>query len=284
MENGKLFISTACLKNKSIIDRVSDLSKITLNIELSGGSQYEPRLLDKLVKLKREKGFNFLIHNYFPPPEKHFILNVADTSEQTRGFIRKTVGYVESLGIDYYSVHAGLKRDFKKFKNELPYGPSGKRYSLNGIYQNEIWFRKEFPEIKLALENSYPHNPNMETAFVIHIDEIVEYLESGVNTYLLFDLGHLKVSSRILDFNYIEAVELIFEKYIDRVLEIHLSENQGESDKHEIVFSDSIQYLLIRDNSDLIRKKNINVTIEARNYSIENIQESFNLMNEALAK
>ena len=65
---------------------------------------------------------------------------------------------------------------------------------------------------------------------------------------------------------------------------IHLSENQGKSDKHETVFSDSMQYLLIRDHSDLIRNKSINVTIEARNYSIENIQECFNLMNEALYK
>jgi len=282
-ENGNLFVSTSCFKKKSIIDIVGDLSKITLNIELSGGSQYEPHLLDKLVKLKKEKGFNFLVHSYFPSPEKHFILNFADTSVQTRKFVSTAVGYVKLLDIDYYSIHAGLKRDFK-LKDELLYEPSGEHYFLHDIYQNEMWFRKEFPGIKLAVENSYPNNLNTETAFLTHIDEIVEYLESGVNTYLLLDLGHLKVSSRILDFNYIDAVELIFEKYIDRVLEIHLSENQGKSDKHEIVYSDSIQYLLMRDYSDLIREKNINVTIEARNYSIENILESFTLLSKVLNK
>ncbi len=281
MENGKLFLSTSCVKNKSVIDIVGKLSEITLNIELSGGSQYETGLLDKLVKMKKEKRLNFLIHSYFPPPENHFVLNFADTSKKTREFIREAVRYIKTLDIEYYSVHAGLKRDFK-FQNELLHSPDGKHYSLEDLYKNVKWFRKEFPGIKLVLENSYPNYLDTVTSFLTHIDEITEFLEKDENSYLLLDLGHLKVSSTILGFNYLNAVELIFEKYIDRVLEIHLSENQGKSDDHEIVYPNSVQYMLIKDHCDLIRKKNINVTIEARSYLVENIQESFTLINKAL--
>ena len=276
-----LFISTSSIKAGSILDAVEILTGLTRNIELTGGNNYDVHLQDKLIKIKKEWNINFLIHSYFPPPKKHFILNFADTSERTRGFIKNTIAYVKMLDIDYYSIHAGLKSDFK-LENELLVDPGEKHYSLDNIYENVKWFRKEFPDTKLAMENLFPNNMNTETGYLMHIDEIAEFLKSDENTYLLLDLGHLKASSRILDFNYLNAVEFIFDKYIDRVLEIHLSENRGKADDHEIVYSDSIQYLLIRNYSDLIRGKNINVTIEARNYSIKDIQENMELINSAL--
>ncbi len=276
-----LFISTSSIKTGSVLEAVDKLTGLTKNIELTGGNNYDACLQDKLLTIKKERDINFLIHSYFPPPQKHFILNFADTSKCTRGFIKNTMTYVKMLDIDYYSIHAGLKRDYK-LKNELLIDPGVKHYSLDNIYENTKWFRKEFPDTKLALENLYPNNMNTEIGYLMHIDEIAEFLENNEYTYLLLDLGHLKAASRILDFNYLNAVELIFDKYIDRVLEIHISENQGKSDNHEMVYSDSIQYLLIKDYSDLIRDKNINVTIEARNYSIENIRENMKLINSAL--
>lgn len=113
-----LYLSTSCINKGTIIEAVEELSRITPNIELSGGSEYDPDLLDRLNKTKREKNINFLIHSYFPPPKDHFILNFADKDEKTRQFIRETMRYVKSLDISYYSIHAGFKKSFT-LANEL---------------------------------------------------------------------------------------------------------------------------------------------------------------------
>lgn len=273
MVNGNnLFLSSQCIKRGNIIEAVEALSEISPNIELSGGSQYDTNLLDRLIEIKENKNINFLIHGYFPPPKEHFILNFANTGEKTREFIRETMRFVRALGINYYSIHAGFKRDFE-LDGELLINPAGKHYALEGICKNIEWFNKEFPHTKLAIENLYPNNMNKESCLFMHIDEIVEFLKRDKNTYFLLDLGHLKISSRLLGFDYLNAVELLFEKHGSRILEIHLSENNGSYDDHLMVYSDSIQYEIIKEYATIIKDRGINVVIEARNYSLKYIEK-----------
>lgn len=283
MGNGKkLFLSTSCVRTGNLVEDVREIFEITGNIELSGGSRYDPHLLKGLKRIKNERNINFLVHSYFPPPENDFILNFANTSDVTRGFIRKAMEYIRGLQIDYYSVHSGCKRDFD-FENELFSNPKGKRYTLRGIYENIEWFRNEFPDIKLALENSYPNNNLKESSFLTHIEEIFEVLECNKEIYLLLDLGHLKVSSVVLGFDYSVAVQILLDTYIDRVLEIHLSENEGLCDDHNLIHSDSLQYKMIKENVKSILQREINVTIEARNQPFEDVRECYLLIEEILS-
>lgn len=272
----RLFLSTQCIKG-NIIEAIEDLSEISSNIELSGGGQYDINLPGRLIEIKEKKNINFLIHGYFPPPREHFILNFADTSEKTREFIKNTIRFIRALGMDYYSVHAGFKRDFE-FSNELLVNPKGEHYSLDGIYENIEWFKEEFPDIKLALENLYPNNLNVDSCFLMHIDEITGILTNRQDIYLLLDLGHLKISSRILNFNYYEAMELILNKYGDRILEIHLSENHGEYDEHNLLYSDSVQYMAMRNYAGIIRNYNINMSLEVRHVSLEQLRRCYELL------
>ncbi|MBI4689577.1 MAG: sugar phosphate isomerase/epimerase [Nitrospirae bacterium] len=277
-----MFISSQCIRGESIIDVINELSEISPNIELSGGSRYDANLLDRLIEVKEKKDVNLLIHGYFPPPEKHFILNFADTGEKTREFIRETIRFIRAIGIDYYSIHAGFKRDFE-FDGELLTNPGDRHYTMEGIQKNIEWFNREFPDVRLAIENLYPNNMNKESCFFMHIDEIVEFLKIDRNTYLLLDLGHLKVSSVLFGFDYLDAAGLLFEKYGSRILEVHLSENNGCYDDHFLVHSDSVQYMIVKKYAKIINNNGINIAIEARGLNMDELFECHFIINEALA-
>ncbi|HIP13108.1 MAG TPA: hypothetical protein EYG73_10375 [Arcobacter sp.] len=269
-----LYISSASIKNNSIFETINQLKTITNNIELSGGTKIQEDMLENISKLKNKK-FNFLVHSYFPPPINDFVLNFADTSKKTRAFISESMKYVKELDISYYSVHAGFKRDFK-IKNELLIDGKSS-FLMENIINNISWFCDSYTE-KIALENLFP-NGQKETCFASHINEIVELLELDRRVFLLLDLGHLKISSRFYKFNYLEAVNLLFNKYSDRILEIHLSENNGMEDNHYIIQSDSIQYMILEKFRKNIIDNNINLVIEARGYSIEELNQCYDLLN-----
>lgn len=277
----RVHISTSSVKEENILDAIVKLAKITKNIELSGGHNYDGDLLAKLTKIKNQQCINFLIHCYFPPPKTHFILNFANRDKQTRNFIEESIKHVESLNVDYYSIHAGFKRD-SELRNEQLHITGEERYNIWDIYSNIEWFKNRYPNIKLALENLYPINSIKEICFFSHINDIVDILEGAKDIFLLLDLGHLKVSSRILDFNFLDAIELLFKRYADRISEIHVSENQGKRDDHSLINSDSIQYMIIRKFKEKINKNNIRITMEIRNCTVKEIQKCYTLINNAL--
>lgn len=276
-----IYISSACIQNKSIFGTLNQLKVITNNIELSGGTEIQKDMLLRIkkYKLKYEK-INFLVHSYFPPPVKDFVLNFADTSNQTRGFIQESMKYVQELKIKYYSIHAGFKEDFK-IKNELLIDGKGSFLQKN-ILENISWFYDNYTE-KLALENLFP-NDQKENCFISHIDEIVKLLEFNTKVFLLLDLGHLKISSRFYNFNYLDAVNLLFDKYSERILEIHLSENNGMEDNHNIIESDSIQCMILEKFRKKIIKNNINLVIEARGYSLQELKKCHDLLNKIIGE
>jgi uncharacterized protein (UPF0276 family) len=268
-----LYLSTSCIKADSVIDSIVKLSFITKNIELSGGNKYQEDVLEKINELTNDN-YNFLVHNYFPAPVNNFVLNFANTSDKTRNFIRQSMQYVKKLGISYYSIHAGFKKDFQ-IKNEI-LGDGKGCFVVKNIQENINWFYSNYIE-KLALENLFPNGQN-ETCFASHIDEIVELLKSDTRVFLLLDLGHLKISSKFYGFDYLEAVSLLFEKYSHRILEIHLSENNGVEDNHFIIQANNIQYMILKKFKKYIIENNINLVIEARGYSLEKLKECYNLI------
>ncbi len=276
-----LYISSASIKNDSIFETINQLKTITNNIELSGGTKIQEDMLKKISELQNKHDeFNFLVHSYFPPPVNDFVLNFADTSSQTRAFIDESMKYVKELDILYYSVHAGFKKDFN-IKNEILEDGKGS-FPLENIKKNLDWFYDNYTE-KLALENLFPNGQN-ETCFVSHIDEIVELLELDKRVFLLLDLGHLKISSRFYKFNYLEAVNFLFHNYSERILEIHLSENNGMEDNHYIIQSDSIQYMIIEKFRKNIIDNNINLVIEARGNSIQELNKCYELLNNIIGE
>ena len=79
-----IFISTSCIKNNKIRDSVQELAENGFqNIELSGGTKFYENFENDLLELKDRYKLNYRCHNYFPPPKKPFVLNLASLNNET---------------------------------------------------------------------------------------------------------------------------------------------------------------------------------------------------------
>lgn len=280
---GNFYISSSSVQADDVLKAVTSLYPLTPCIELSGGCRHDPRLLERLSAFKRARSVNFLLHSYFPPPTDSFVLNFADTSQSTRDFIERSMEFVTVLEVPYYSIHAGFRADFSSDDGGLLHEQSKRTFTLDGIAENVQWFFSRWPDIPLALENLYPNNGNTSCGFMMSPDEICEALERIPSISLLLDLGHLKVSAHLMGFDYLAAVARIFDQYGSRILEIHLSENDGLVDDHYPIRVDSDQYRIIKDRAGFIREHDIKVTIEARGIDSAELEVSYQLVLGVLA-
>ena len=110
-----IHISTGGFKNQSASDTVKLLAKDGfVSIELSGGV-YENNQLEKLKDLQIKYGINFRVHNYFPPPSKPFVFNLAslnkDIARLSIQHAKKAIDYSSELGGKVYGFHAGFLLD-----------------------------------------------------------------------------------------------------------------------------------------------------------------------------
>ena len=78
-----IYISTSCIKANTIKESIISIAKEGFkNIELSGGTKYYPSYETDLIELKNKFQLNYLIHNYFPPPKKPFVINLASLNDE----------------------------------------------------------------------------------------------------------------------------------------------------------------------------------------------------------
>ena len=92
------------------------------------------------------------------------------------------------------------------------------------------------------------------------------------------------MSSRYYGFNYLDAINTLFNEYGNRILEIHLSDNDGREDNHDLIYSDSIQYMILDKFKDIINTNKINIVIEARNCSLIELKECNNLIKKVIGE
>ena len=108
-----IFISTSCIKNKLIKSSIEDLAINGFkNIELSGGTELYDDFEDDLFNLKEKYSLNYRCHNYFPPPKKHFVLNLAslDNASFNNSFehLKRVISLSKKLDSYKFGFHAGF--------------------------------------------------------------------------------------------------------------------------------------------------------------------------------
>ena len=125
-----IFVSTGLMPNKSGFDAINYYSKNGINsIELSGG-RFLKNQIKKILLLKKNY-FKFQVHNYFPPPQKEFILNLASDNnmilKQSINHVKNSIVISRKLKSNYYSFHAGFLCDI----NPQDLGKRIKKKKLN---------------------------------------------------------------------------------------------------------------------------------------------------------
>lgn len=248
-----IFVSTSCVRSKKIGDSVLKLAQSGFkNIELSGGTEYYDNFENDLIKLKNEFDLSYLIHNYFPPPLEHFVLNLASTDkdiyEKSLSHYRRAIELAENLNIPKYGIHAGYLFD-PRVKDLGQIIAKNKMYDRGQAIDNFCLGYNELVSLSktvdIYVENnvvSYNNYQNFgENPFLLTDVESYNELKANIDFPLLLDLAHLKVSCNTLNLNFKEqALELInVSNYV------HLSNNNGKEDSNKAITKESDIFKLL---------------------------------------
>jgi sugar phosphate isomerase/epimerase len=235
-----MYCSTICLSSKYDFSNTLNIyDKLGIkNIEL--GHCKGPVDLNILKK----HDFKYTVHNYFPPPEKPFIINLASQDKLIREEsiiqIKKSIDFCTDYNINLFSFHAGFRIDPDM---KLKFNPSNipeYETSYNTFKESvaEIVDYAERINVKVAVENSALSEYNLVDGQnkLLLMCELYEFerlfneVNSG-NLGVLLDIGHLKLSSNLLHLN---ADEFIY-KLKDKIFAVHIHENNGRVDEHRLI-------------------------------------------------
>lgn len=253
-----IFISSNCSKKNNIKEVVQELVDHGIkDIELSGGTNFYPSYLDDLIELKAKHNLNYRLHNYFPPPEKHFVLNLASANEsvleQSRDMVMKSAEISKLFGSTKYGIHAGFRISprvdelGKKISNTslLPYEEALEKFSKE---MNQLISYSAGKNVQLYLENNVFSKANSESFnnenpfFLTNSKEYFE-MKKKINFSLLLDVAHLKVSCQTLGLNFADE----FRTLIKESDYIHISNNDGSSDSNNELAHSSDVYQLLKE-------------------------------------
>jgi len=281
-----IYISSSCVKNETIEQSVKELAEFGFkNIELSGGTNYREYslIVKNLLNLKNEFNLNYLIHNYFPPPKKGFVLNLAsldkEINEMSFKHILNSIDMSALLGAKHLGFHAGFFLDIST--REIGKKITSIRY--DNIDEAKTIFYRNYNKIKtyalkkgvnIYIENNVYSSFNFKTygekiPLMLLSSDGYNEMNQQIDFNLLLDLAHLKVSCKTLKKDFNKEINYLFSKsnYI------HLSENNGLEDSNKSFDKNSSIFKLLK-SLDL---KNKIITLEVYD-DLEQISNSYNLI------
>lgn len=217
------------------------------NIELSAGL-YDSGQLKKLKSQKKK--INFQLHNYFPPPSRPFVLNLASQDEEiikkSMDHLEKALYYSAELECGNYSFHAGFLFDpcmsslGKKIRKKKLFDRiEAKKNFIDRV--NKIADKALKLGINLQIENNVISLKNYQEFqsnpfLMVTSDECKEVmLQTPSNVNLLVDVAHLKVSSNTLKF----STKSFFNECYKWIGSYHLSDNNGKIDTNSEISDQS---------------------------------------------
>ena len=277
-----IYISTACVRHNKIKDSVQELVNYGFkNIELSGGTTFYDGFVEDLLELKAKYNLNYICHNYFPPPEEHFVVNLASLDDvvfnKTFEHLERSINLSKKLNADKFGFHAG-------FYYNIPLDQIGKSITRQAIFDKKksiVRFcsafnslKEKHPTISLYLENnvlSHQNYKNFDDNFFM-LTNSYEYWDlcKKINFNLILDVAHLKVTCNSLNLNFEQEFDRLFSKsdYI------HVSDNNGLIDQNKGLRKSSDLHKILSQYT----WKNKTVTIEVYD-SMEEITSTYNLIN-----
>lgn len=243
-----IYISTGGVSNKPAWRTVEELLGVDITrIELSGGHfdiENVPRL-KKLTSLA-----DFKVHNFFPPPSKPFVLNLASIDKKIRELslehVKRGIETAVELDCAEYSFHAGFLLDprIDELGGSLGNRGLSDRVEALNIFLECVNAASEYARkqgVELLIENNvlsadvyakFQVNPFL----MVTAGECVSIMDNTPsNTNLLLDMAHLNVSADTLRFDRKQFLQDC-NKWIGAY---HLSDNDGTSDSNDKVTEDS---------------------------------------------
>ena len=281
----KVNISTGGFKSYTALEIVHKMVENDIyNIELSGG-KYDPFFEKNILSFNKIANLSF--HNYFPPPEKSFVLNLAssdnEVSKKSINHVIRAIDLSYSLGIKEYSIHAGFRIDPQV--SELGNSVSSRKRLIPLKESKSIFYKNLYDisnyaknkNITLYIENNVVTKTNFnafgENPFLLaskyDLEEFIKIKPSCVK--LLIDVAHLKVSAKTLRFNPV----LTLKELKKNISAYHLSENEGLKDSNDKLDCNSWFWEYLNKDADFF-------TIEVYKQSIKSLKDQYKLVNNYL--
>ena len=281
-----IYVSSSCVKHIKIRDSVQELAENDFkNIELSGGTEYYENFENDLLELKEKYSLNYRCHNYFPPPKKPFVLNLASLNDETFQMsfdhLEKVIALSNRLGADKFAFHAGFFIDIRL--SEI-----GKKLSRDNLFDKKEAverfcnaydvIKRKAKNVSLFIENNVFSKTNADTydgenPFMMTNFDEYKSLKEKINFNLLLDIAHLKVSSKTLRLDWEEE----FENMMSVSSYIHVSDNDGFHDlNNQLTKSSSLLTMLERSDT-----RNKDFTLEIYD-GMDAIKKSYKVLSEVV--
>jgi len=241
-----IYISSACVKHHKIADSVIELAENGFtHIELSGGTNYYPQILDDLLDLKNKYDLHYYIHNYFPPPKEHFVLNLASLDinvyNNTLDHFKNSVDLARELNIDKIGIHAGFYRDInldtigKDIDIKVM---NNQNDAIDKFIEGYGALREYAKGIKIYIENnvvSYNNYQRMkQDPFMLTTYNDYLELKKRISFTILLDIAHLYVSTHTLGISFNDQLDHL----LPETDYIHISANDGSKDENKLMSSE----------------------------------------------
>jgi sugar phosphate isomerase/epimerase len=281
-----IYVSSSCVKSERINDSVE---KLAINgfthIELSGGTEYYENFESDLLELKDKYNLNYRCHNYFPPPKKPFVLNLAslnnDIFQMSFEHLKKSIALSDRLGAKKFAFHAGffidikLKEIGKKLNRDDLFN---KKESVDRFCRAYREISKQVSNVSLYIENNVFSSTNAKTytgknPFMMTNFREYQSLREKIDFNLLLDVAHLKVSAETLGLDW----KVEFKKMINVSDYIHISDNDGLHDlNHQLTNNSELISMLKQVNT---QDKDFTLEVYDR---ISAIKKSYNILFETV--
>ena len=239
-----IYVSSGAFRTRSVREIVDVCLKNGIpRLELGSGTAWEPDLLE-CVRETAGRRMSYLVHNYFPPHERPFVLNLAASEPEmltrSRNHCRLAVDLTAELGGGFFSVHAGFAFTARPddLGKDLTNAPRG---SLEQAQKTFVESLKDLCAygvqrgVTIVVENNVvaPFNlvngKNRLCLCATAEDILQTFAEVGSsNLGLLVDVGHLKVTANALNFDKQKFLEAV----APHVMALHLSDNDGVADQN----------------------------------------------------
>ncbi len=286
-----IYVSTTYLGDGSQVqDALRDLEKLKIkNVELGSNHTFV-----KKNKLDLKTNTKYIVHNYFPPEEKDFILNIASSRPQVRNrsiaFIKSSIIWCQKNDIRFYTIHPGF---FAEAISSMGHGEQKRNFDLNFDKKSiEFKNRKRTLEettriikhlydfansrTQLLIENQGSITSHNFTLFDSY-DELKKLKENvGEKLKFNFNLAHACLSG-------IDVTDKkIFLEFYKNSPFFEVSEINGIYDSHLTLEQGNGRVLkLLKSYKELFLRKNI--ILEYRNIKAQDLLKSYKFISALLS-
>ena len=246
-----IYASTGCVRAPRDLWAVLDAYEAAglERVEL-GACTLDPT--DDLVPRLRRRGLSYLVHNYFPPPQESFVLNLASPepalAARSLAFVLAALELCAELGAPVYSVHPGFVGDPERAEDGhfvLPPGDAeAARVRLVDALAIALARAGELG-VRLAVETLDVLPPDVGRVVPATPDDFRSLLAELDGLAVLLDTGHASVSARTL------GLDARAYSVPGRVAAVHAHENDGVADRHLPVSAGGPVLPLLRSLADL---------------------------------